>query len=427
MKASVIIPVWNGAEAIRECLRSMYSACDPELLEVICINNASQDESERIILNEFPQVRLLSQPINLGFAGGVNKGMEAALGDVFVLLNQDCVIKPYWLAALVRCLTDYPKTGIVGSIVLNADGNIDHAGALISHPKAEGIHLKEIGSHLCPIVEYVTGASMAIRRELWEKIGGMDEGYHPAYYEDTDYCYRARYKSFEIRVATESVLVHMRSSQRWLSEPIRYAVESFIGQYRFVGKHFSREELSDFFIAQIISTKEATYLNETVGRFLAAKHTLASLPALLKKRQNEQGKIPTDLEMLLSLWLKELARDSLQRAKELATKWVLEQTGTTKLLEKNSTSTYSASLTQLFEELKQREAIVKKALEAYTSPLPQKIGWQWWQSRYQRAKGILSGHESALHTELSNIQTSKLQMVDELLNLFTIIIENEIL
>jgi hypothetical protein len=219
----------------------------------------------------------------------------------------------------------------------------------------------------------------------------------------------------------------MRSSQRWLSEPIRYAVESFIGQYRFVGKHFSREELSDFFIAQIISTKEATYLNETVGRFLAAKHTLASLPALLKKRQNEQGKIPTDLEMLLSLWLKELARDSLQRAKELATKWVLEQTGTTKLLEKNSTSTYSASLTQLFEELKQREAIVKKALEAYTSPLPQKIGWQWWQSRYQRAKGILSGHESALHTELSNIQTSKLQMVDELLNLFTIIIENEIL
>ncbi|MBN1247210.1 MAG: glycosyltransferase, partial [Anaerolineae bacterium] len=85
MQTSVIVPVWNGSADIEACLKAVYEHSGGELLEVICLDNASEDDSVERIRKHFPQVRLLQQPINLGFAGGVNVGVDAARGDLLVL------------------------------------------------------------------------------------------------------------------------------------------------------------------------------------------------------------------------------------------------------------------------------------------------------------------------------------------------------
>jgi len=133
MQASIIIPVWNGASVVIDCLDALYMHSGSELLEVICVDNDSSDESVVRITEAYPQVRLIHEPVNLGFAGGVNAGMEAAQGDIFILLNQDCIVRPGWLKAFLQALEVYPQYGIVGCTIYNADGTLNHTGARVRH------------------------------------------------------------------------------------------------------------------------------------------------------------------------------------------------------------------------------------------------------------------------------------------------------
>ncbi len=100
MRATVIIPIWRGAPVIAGCLDAVYRHSGPALHEVICVDNASPDGAGDLVAARFPAARLLRQPVNLGFAGGVNVGIANATGDLFVLVNQDCVPGPGWLDAL---------------------------------------------------------------------------------------------------------------------------------------------------------------------------------------------------------------------------------------------------------------------------------------------------------------------------------------
>ena len=100
MNVAVVIPVWNGASVIEACLTAVFSQTHAHLHEVICVDNGSHDQSKQLIEAHFPQVTLLPQPVNLGFAGGVNVGLRQATADLLVLLNQDCLVQPGWLEAL---------------------------------------------------------------------------------------------------------------------------------------------------------------------------------------------------------------------------------------------------------------------------------------------------------------------------------------
>nr|MBP7686976.1 glycosyltransferase [Thermoflexales bacterium] len=180
MQASLIIPVWKGESVIAACLEAALAHSGDRLLEIICVDNASPDQSAAIITQRFPHVRLISQPINLGFAGGVNAGLRAARGDVGVLLNQDCLVKAGWLDALLDALDAHPEFGIAGCTLFNADGSLNHAGAQLRTPIALGQHLLDRAGDEPRIVDYVTGAAMAIRRSTWDTIGFLDDGFYPA-------------------------------------------------------------------------------------------------------------------------------------------------------------------------------------------------------------------------------------------------------
>jgi GT2 family glycosyltransferase len=246
MRVSVIIPVWNGASVIAKCLKALFENSETDRFEVICVDNSSSDGSASLIADIYPQVRLLQQPVNLGFAGGVNVGIEAAEGDIFILLNQDCIVQPDWMVPLLQVLESSSDV-IIGGVLLNQEGMIDHAGAIIQRPEAIGVHLTEIKDVNPWPVEYVSGAVFAFRRNVWETVGRFDEGFYPAYYEDADYCLRARRYGIEVLCVPQLRVVHLQSSEEWRMNPLRHRANYYTVRYRFVCKHFNERELAQFF------------------------------------------------------------------------------------------------------------------------------------------------------------------------------------
>lgn len=288
MRVSVIIPVWFGEEVIGQCLTAVTQHATSTLHEIICVDNGSPDNAAALIAAQFPQVRLLPQPVNLGFAGGVNAGMRAAQGDVFLLLNQDCLVHEGWLTAVVETFTQHPTVGIVGATLYNADGAVNHAGAAIQKPGGYGEHRADIPTDgRARPSDYVTGALLALRRTVWEQVGPLDEGFYPAYFEESDYCYRARHKGFDVLYAPALAGTHLLSSRQWLKDPVRHTIHQHRARYRFICKHFTAADLPAFFQAETADIVADAYHDQTIGRLVAAHHTLRDLPATLASRQRD--------------------------------------------------------------------------------------------------------------------------------------------
>jgi GT2 family glycosyltransferase len=250
MKSSVIILSWNGMDYLEDCLSSVLTQDYPDF-EVIVVDNASTDGSADFVAERYPQVRLIRNRQNLGFAAGNNVGLRAATGDVLVLLNQDTVVQTGWLAALVAaCLTD-PDIGIVGSKALYPDGSIQHAGGYVSE-RGEGIHYgyrqaDEGQFDQMQDVDYVSGTALGITRAAFESIDELDEGFVPVYFEDVDWCYRARGAGFRVVYAPEAVLVHKEASST--TELVYDRVYVFErNRLRFVLKHWPTDQLRDRFL-----------------------------------------------------------------------------------------------------------------------------------------------------------------------------------
>ena len=319
MQASVIIPVWNGESVISACLDALYAHSGEALLEVICVDNASLDQSATQIAGAYPQVQLFCQPVNLGFAGGVNVGLQAAQGDLLILLNQDCVVQPGWLVALVQAFANHPRLGIAGCTILNADGTVNHAGARLQRPAAYSEHLTTIAGVEPQSVEYVTGAAFAIRQQAWQAVGKFDEDFYPAYYEESDYCFRARNKGFEIAHVPEARVKHLFSSREWQSDPVKHTANQHRARYRFVGKHFRDGEMSAFFTAELADIEAERYFDQEIGRVIAARDTLRDLRRILQSRRRDLENLPLSAtyERHLMVGFTQILRQSLATAQTM--------------------------------------------------------------------------------------------------------------
>lgn len=292
MQASIIVPVWNGADVLAGCLDSLREQASPELLEVVCVDNASEDRSAALISERYPHVRLLCQPVNLGFAGGVNAGIAASRGDVIIVLNQDCLVQPGWLAALGRALARHPELGVAGCTISRADGSLDHVGATIRRPEAHSVHLTDSAGQELQMADFVTGAAMAIPRRVVEAVGTFDEGFYPGYYEDADYCYRARRRGFTIACITEARVVHLAQGTAWQADTVKHHANHCLARYRFVAKHFDSQETSEFFPAELHALEEEDYFDRAVGRAIASRDLLRQLPDVLHRRQLDLEETP---------------------------------------------------------------------------------------------------------------------------------------
>lgn len=214
-KVSIIIPNWNGKDVLGKCLDSI-SVVDYSRYNVIVVDNGSTDGSVKLIKQKFPWVILIENERNLGFAKAVNIGIKKALtmeAEYILLLNNDIeAINKKWLKEMIGVAEPDPEIGIVGCRLLPPDKKILHMDRsrimrIFDITYDERKELTAIDDKRRE-VDYVTGAVFLIKKEVIEKIGMFDEGFTPAYFEETDYCARARKVGYKIVLDPKIMLIH---------------------------------------------------------------------------------------------------------------------------------------------------------------------------------------------------------------------------
>lgn len=210
--ASLIIPVYGQLETTLNCLRAL-SAHAPDLpFEVIVVDDASPDDSAKT-LAQLPGVRLIVRKENGGFVLACNEGAEAALGEYLVFLNNDTIPQPGWLDRFLDTLTQYPDTGLVGAQLVYPDGRLQESGGLV-FADGQAANRGRFAARNHPYysrlqdADYCSAAAIAMPTHLFRQLGGFDQRYAPAYYEDTDLAFAVRAAGFAVRVQPDAVVVH---------------------------------------------------------------------------------------------------------------------------------------------------------------------------------------------------------------------------
>ena len=216
---SVVIPHWNNVDVLSECLESI-SNTDFENFETIVVDNASTDNSVAWVRSNYPNVKLIENDKNYGYAGGCNIGAEAASGDFLIFLNNDTVQEKDWISNLIKTINSDDKIAAVQPKILNYyDRNIfDYAGGSGGHmdiycfPFARGriFSFQENDEGQYNNKEkcfWSSGTCFMVRRELFQKAGGFDDSFF-AHMEEIDLCWRLYAMGFEVWVEPDSVVYH---------------------------------------------------------------------------------------------------------------------------------------------------------------------------------------------------------------------------
>ncbi|KZC39591.1 MULTISPECIES: glycosyltransferase [Rhodanobacter] len=211
-QVSVIIPVHGKLAYTLACLRSLARHGAQAPFEVIVVDDASPDASAAA-LAQVGGLRLLHNAANLGFIGSCNAGAAAASGEFLLFLNNDTQVTPGWLNALLNCFAEHADCGIAGSRLVYPDGRLQEAGGLVF---ADGscwttgrFEPRDVPLFRCRReVDYVSGASLLIRREVFGRVGGFDARYAPAYYEDADLAFAVRRLGLRVYYEPASTVIH---------------------------------------------------------------------------------------------------------------------------------------------------------------------------------------------------------------------------
>ena len=216
---SIVIPHWNNVDVLSECLESI-SNTNFENFETIVVDNASTDNSVASVRSNYPNVKLIENDKNYGYAGGCNIGAEAASGDFLIFLNNDTVQEKDWISNLIKTINSDDKIAAVQPKILNYyNRNVfDYAGGSGGHmdiycfPFVRGriFSFQENDEGQYNNKEkcfWSSGTCFMVRRELFQKAGGFDDSFF-AHMEEIDLCWRLYAMGFEVWVEPDSVVYH---------------------------------------------------------------------------------------------------------------------------------------------------------------------------------------------------------------------------
>jgi GT2 family glycosyltransferase len=213
IQTSIVIPVFNKAEFTWQCLGSLVREIDFSRVEIIIVDNASTDNTEAVLTRFADYIRVISNERNAGFVDACNQGAAVAKGQYLVFLNNDTTVLPGWLDHLVATAEESPSVGAVGSMFLYPDGSIQEAGAIVwqngeAHHYGWGASPDDRRYNFAREIDYCSAASLLIKREIFESLGGFDRRFAPAYYEDADLCFGVRALGYKVIYQPASRLVH---------------------------------------------------------------------------------------------------------------------------------------------------------------------------------------------------------------------------
>ena len=213
---SVVILTYGGWEFTRECLHSLFTLSDYPSLEVIVVDNASTDQTREELermQRRNPSMRVILNDTNLGFSAGNNVGLRAAAGEYVILLNNDTYVTRGWIRDLIRPLQLNPKLGLAGPLTNNIGNEqkvaITYANMEEMVSSSRAFTRERLRRRLQ--VENLAFFCVAVRRDVLERVGLLDEVYGLGFFEDDDYCKRVLEAGYEI-VIVDDVFVHHRLS-----------------------------------------------------------------------------------------------------------------------------------------------------------------------------------------------------------------------
>jgi O-antigen biosynthesis protein len=217
VKTSIVIPVFNKVEFTFQCLRSLLREVDFRFAEVVVVDNASTDATRELLSHFRKFVRVVRNEENRGFVDACNQGAAVARGRHLLFLNNDTVVHPGWLGALVETLERDERAGAAGSMFLYPDGRLQEAGAIIwadggAFHYGWGRSPQDRRFAFAREVDYCSGASLIIRKELFDQLGGFDRRYAPAYYEDADLCMGVRSLGYKVVYQPASRVTHFEGA-----------------------------------------------------------------------------------------------------------------------------------------------------------------------------------------------------------------------
>ena len=222
MKLAIVILNWNGVQLLKEYLPKVisYSAN----AEIIVADNASTDGSVDFVRNEYPNVRLIINNTNEGFAKGYNLALKEVDADIFCLLNSDVQVTEGWLSPILQFFKDHAKAAIVQPKILDLKDpeRFEYAGAgggfldALGYPFCRGRIFQSIETDEGQYddsreIFWATGACMFIRKDVFHSLGGFDEDYF-AHQEEIDLCWRARNSGYRVFYVGSSHVFHLGGS-----------------------------------------------------------------------------------------------------------------------------------------------------------------------------------------------------------------------
>jgi O-antigen biosynthesis protein len=262
---SIIIVNYNVKEFLLNLLESIRKAAKNISMEIIVVDNASDDGSIEILTKKFKNVKLIANKKNVGFGAANNQAMEIAKGKYFLLINPDTIVREDTLTKMIEFFEETPNVGIAGCKVLNPDGTLQLAcrrsfpGPWTSFTKVTGLsklfpnsrlfaryNLTYLNEDETYEVDAISGAFMMMKKEAYEKIGGFDEQFF-MYGEDLDLCYRTQKACYKVFYVNSTEIIHYKgeSTKRSSIDETKIFYEAM---HLFVRKHFS----SSFIVESIL-------------------------------------------------------------------------------------------------------------------------------------------------------------------------------
>jgi GT2 family glycosyltransferase len=252
---SVIIINWNTRQLLEDCLTSLPASCATHSFEVVVVDNNSTDNSQEMVRQKFPAVKLICNATNVGFAHGNNQGIQASCGRYVSLVNSDVKVLPGCHDKLVAFMDAHPALGISGPRILNGDltlqsscrrfpslwNNLCDAFAFRRFfPDSAffaGEHMLYFKHDHIIHPDVLVGCFLFARRQAVDAFGLLDESFF-MYGEDVDWCLRCWRSGWKIAFYPEAEAIHYRGGSS-NADPVRFAVVQQRARQQFWKKHYS--------------------------------------------------------------------------------------------------------------------------------------------------------------------------------------------
>jgi GT2 family glycosyltransferase len=253
---SLIIVNHNTRQLLRDCLQSLQRGNDEIDFETIVVDNGSSDGSPEMVAEKFPNVILIRNERNEGFAKPNNQGLRIARGRYLTLLNSDTIVQPHALETMVRFMDEHPEVGACGPRLLYPDGRLqpscrsfpslwrhfcDMTGLETFFPQSIfGNFETRFQYDRDEEVDQPMGAALLVRREAYQEVGSLDERLN-IYYNDADWCLRIKQAGWKIRFVRDAEIIHHGSMTTAITNRLLGQFdEMFRNCLYYYEKHFGR-------------------------------------------------------------------------------------------------------------------------------------------------------------------------------------------